>query len=90
MCVCDTVCEQTEGGVLAVSCQTQAVSTISQVMVINSKNESGSRKQDTPTQTRGHVKTKETPVPVHLGMKLHCSCTLHLAVQNIREKGEQK
>ena len=32
-----SLCEQTEGGVLAVSCQTQAVSTITQLMIFNSK-----------------------------------------------------
>ena len=48
-------------------------------MIFNSKNEFGSQKQDTQTQTRSHTKTKETPVLVYFGMKLHCCCTLHLA-----------
>ena len=59
-------------------------------MIFNSKNEFGSQKQDTQTQTRRHTKTKETPVPVYHGMKLHCCCTLHLAAQSIWEKGGQK
>ena len=74
---------------LAVCCQTQAVSTISQMMIFNSKNEFGSQKPDTQTQTHCHTKTKETPVPVYLGMKLHCCCTLHLASQTICEKGDK-
>ena len=41
LCVC--VCEQTEGDVLAGSCQTQAASTISQLMIFYSKNEFGSQ-----------------------------------------------
>ena len=90
MCVCVCVCEQTEGDVLAGSFQTQAASTISQLTIFNSKNEFGSQKQDTQTQTRRHTKTKETPVLVYLGMKLHCCCTLHLAAQSIWENGGQK
>ena len=83
LCVCVCVCEQTEGDVLAGSFQTLAASTISQLMIFNSKYEFGSQKQDTQTQTRRHTKPKETPVPVYLGMKLHCSCTLHLAAQSV-------
>ena len=59
-------------------------------MIFNSKNEFGSQKQDTQTQTRRHTKTKETPVLVYLGMKFHCCCTLHLAAQSIWEKGGGK
>ena len=72
------------------SFHTQAASIISQLMIFNSKNESGSQKQDTQTQTRRHTKTKEMPVPVYPGMKLHCCCTLHIAAQRIWEKGGQK
>ena len=59
-------------------------------MIFNSKNEFGSQKQDTQTQTRRHTKTKETPVLVYLGMKLHCCCTIHLAAHSIWEKRGQK
>ena len=87
VCVCVCVCEQTKGDVLTGSCQTQAASTISQLKIFNSKNEFGSQKQDTQTQTHHHAKTKQTPVPVYLGM--HYCCTLHLVPQSIWENGEQ-
>ena len=61
VCVCVCVCEQTEGDVPAGSFQTQAASTISQLMIFNSKNESGSQKQDIQTQTRRHTKQKRRP-----------------------------
>ena len=58
-------------------------------MIFHSKR-FGSQKQDTQTQTHRHTKTKERPVPVYLGMKPHCCCTLHLAAQSIWKKGGQK
>ena len=88
VCVSVCVCEQTKGDVLAGSFQTQASSTIFQLMIFSSKNEFGSQKQDTQAQTRRHTK-QETPVLVYLGMKFHCCCTLHLAAQSIWEKGGQ-
>ena len=89
LCVCVCVCEQTEGDVLAQSFQTQAVSTISQLMIFSSKNELVHTNK-TPRHKLVAIHKPETPIPVYLGMKLHCCCTLHLASQSIWEKGGQK
>ena len=71
VCVCVCVCVQTEGDVLAGSFHTQAASTISEMMIFNIKNESGSQKQVTQTQTP-RQRDAHSSLPLHF-----CCSTEH-------------
>ena len=79
VCVCVCVCEQTEGDVLAGSFQTQAASTISQLMICNSKTEFGSPKQDTQTNSSPYKTQRDarSSLPWHeTSLQLHStSCS---------------
>ena len=87
MCVC--VCEQTEGDVLAGSFQTQAASAISQLMIFNSKNEFGSQKQGTQTQTRRHTKPVRRPFQSTLAWNV-TAAALYILQHRVFEKREDK
>ena len=79
----------TEGGVLSVSCQTQAGSTISQVMIFNNKNEFGSQKQDTQRDklvTIQNQKDTRSSLPWHeISLLLHSTSCIHSTFEKSKD-----